>query len=84
VLTERKASALTLADPGVDEAEAALLREYGFGALLMLPLELDGAPWGLVEIYRETELPFLDEDVSAATSLLERLQTTVEVNSTPT
>ncbi|HZT46006.1 MAG TPA: GAF domain-containing protein [Gaiellaceae bacterium] len=43
---------LTLADPDVDEAEAALLREQGYAALLMAPLRLGDDTWGLVELYR--------------------------------
>jgi GAF domain-containing protein len=72
VLADREPRALTLADPDADEAEAALLREYGFGALLMLPLEVDGEVWGLVEIYRADARPFGDDDVAAAYAVLAR------------
>ena len=50
--------ALSLDDPVVDEAEARLLRELGFGALLMTALELGDEVWGLVEVYRSSRRPF--------------------------
>ncbi len=71
VLRTREPRALTLADADVDPAEAEVLRELGFGALLMLPLELGGKAWGLVEVYRaESDRPFGDEDIRAALSLI--------------
>src|SRR5205085_4514146 len=39
VLANGGTRALTLDDPDVDEAEARVLRQHGFGSLLMLPLE---------------------------------------------
>jgi GAF domain-containing protein len=53
VLSEQAARAVCLADEGADEAEARLLRELGYEALLMLPLVFDRRVWGLVELYRE-------------------------------
>ena len=64
---------MTLDDPDVDEAEAGLLRELGFGSLLMLPLRVEGEPWGLVEIFRKDKRPFSADDVRAATEVLARL-----------
>src|SRR3954447_2623450 len=43
--------ALTLMDPDVDDAEATVLREQGFGAVVMMPLDVNRAVWGLVEVY---------------------------------
>jgi GAF domain-containing protein len=62
--------ALTLADADVDEAEASILRSYGFGALLMLPLVLGGETWGLVEVYRVDPRSFTDDDVRHASELI--------------
>jgi len=70
MLEDGRARLLTLADADVDPNEARLLRELGFGALLMLRLDLSGQPWGLVEIYREETRPFVDADVRAALELL--------------
>ncbi len=53
VLSERVPRTVSLADDGADEAEAVLLRELGYDALLMLPLVLDGRVWGLVELYAD-------------------------------
>jgi GAF domain-containing protein len=58
--------ALTLDDPGVDEAEAAILRDYGFGSLLMLPLTLNGDLWGLIELYRIGTRPFSEDEMKLA------------------
>ena len=61
--------ALTLDDPGVDEAEATILRDHGFGALLMLPLKLNGSVWGLIELYRSATRPFSNEEMKVALEL---------------
>ena len=72
VLASRQPRALTLADSDVDAAEAHVLRSLGLASLLMLPLEIGGVAWGLVEVYRTEPLPFTDEDVRAATEILAR------------
>ena len=61
--------ALTLADPDVDEAEASVLRDQGFASLVMVPLDVNGALWGLVEVYRLEPVPFTDEQVEQAARL---------------
>jgi GAF domain-containing protein len=63
VLGTRRPQGLTLDDPDVDEAEATILREQGFGGLVMAPLELNGAVWGLVEVYRIDRRPFSAADI---------------------
>ena len=69
VLETRVPRALTLADPDVDDAEASVLREQGFGAVVMVPLDVNGAVWGLVEVYRLEPVAFTDEQVEQATRL---------------
>jgi len=69
VLRTREARVLTLDDADLDPAEGVVLRDYGFGALLMLPLELDGNVWGLVEVYRKERRAFSDEDIRVAREL---------------
>jgi transcriptional regulator with GAF, ATPase, and Fis domain len=64
--------ALTLDDEDVDEAEARVLEELGFASLLMLRLEIGGATWGLVEVYRAERLGFDEADVRAAEEILAR------------
>jgi GAF domain-containing protein len=69
VLRSREPRALTLDDPDLDSAEALVLRDYGFGALVMLPLELDGNAWGLVEVYRKERRAFTDAEIALARDL---------------
>jgi GAF domain-containing protein len=72
VLATGRPRMLTLHDPHVDPHEATVLRELGFASLLMLPLELNGGPWGLVEVYRTEPVPFTDDDVRAAGAIVSR------------
>ncbi len=51
VLELGEARATALSDMHVDPSEAFVLRRLGMHAVLMLALRVDGAPWGLVEIY---------------------------------
>jgi GAF domain-containing protein len=70
VLRTGEPRALTLDDPDVDDAEATVLRAHGFGALAMFTLELNGAVWGLVEVYRRDRRPFTQEDLRQARELI--------------
>ena len=80
VLEKSETRTVTLDDPDADDAEARLLRELGFDALLMTPLCVDARPWALVEVYgagrgrfdgsNETVARSLSD---AAGSVLERL-----------
>jgi GAF domain-containing protein len=72
VLATGEARALTLDDADVDPQEAAVLRELGFASLLLMPLELSGAPWGLVEVYREQPRPFTDDQIQLAREIVSR------------
>jgi GAF domain-containing protein len=69
VIEEAAPRTVWLLDPGVDQNEAALLRELDFDALLMLPLELAGRCWGLLEVYRRGERPFDADNVRAGVQL---------------
>jgi len=72
VLTTGTPATLTLEDDDVDAGEASVLNELGFASLLMLPLEIGGATWGLVEVYRSEPVPFSAEDVREAVEVLAR------------
>jgi GAF domain-containing protein len=61
---------LTLDDVDVDPAEAMVLRTHGFGALAMFTLELNGAVWGLVEVYRREPRAFSEADIRVAGELI--------------
>jgi GAF domain-containing protein len=69
VLETREPRTLTLDDADVDPGEAAILRGLGYGSLVMLPLDLNGGPWGLVEVYRIDRRPFTSADVVRATEI---------------
>jgi GAF domain-containing protein len=70
VLASSKPRALTLDDADLDSAEAFILREHGFGSLVMLPLELNGAAWGLVEVYRVERRAFTEVEIRRAGALI--------------
>jgi GAF domain-containing protein len=72
VLAQGRPAMLTVHDAHVDPQEASVLRELGFASLLMLPLELNGGPWGLVEVYRTEPIPFTEDDVRAAGAIVSR------------
>jgi diguanylate cyclase (GGDEF)-like protein len=61
-------------DRDVDSAEAFILRELGMNALLMLPLRVGGAPWGLVELYEMRLRRFTDDDVAIAQFLVSQAE----------
>jgi GAF domain-containing protein len=70
VLASRNPRALTLDDADLDSGEALILREHGFGSLVMLPLDLNGTAWGLVEIYRVDRRPFSETEIRLAGELI--------------
>ncbi len=69
VLRDRTPYHMTLNDPDADPAEANVVRELGFGALLMLPLEVADATWGLVEVYRTEPTAFDEGELRLALEL---------------
>lgn len=71
VLESGRPKAVSVFDPEADPAETALLRELDFEALLMVPLEVGGHTWGLVEVYDAGERRFSPEDADAATRIVE-------------
>ena len=73
VLLSGRPRALTLSDEGVDPAEARVLEELGFASLLMLPLPMGEAMWGLVEVYRNESRPFGEDDTRVAGEIVARM-----------
>lgn len=59
-----------LGEPELDPGEERVLLHVGYASLLMLPLELKGEIWGLVEIYREQPVPFGPVEIRAAAAIL--------------
>jgi len=74
MLADGRPRFLAVTDADADSSETRLLREFGFGALLMLRLDLNGGPWGLVEIYREAPHPFEAADARLAKELLAHIR----------
>ncbi len=61
---------ISFLDGDVDPAEAFILRELGMNAVLLLPLHVGGAPWGLVELYEMRLRRFTDDDLAVARFLV--------------
>jgi hypothetical protein len=71
VLHEGTPRRVQVGDVGADPRESALLRRLGFDSLLMLRLECDADPWGLVEIYDNRAGGFTTDDVATASRIAE-------------
>jgi diguanylate cyclase (GGDEF)-like protein len=74
-----EALAVSFLDGDVDPAEAFILRELGMNALLLLPLHVRGATWGLVELYEMRLRRFTDDDVAVARFLVAQAERRLEV-----
>ena len=79
VLRTGKPLAISFADGDVDPAEAFILREFGMSAVLMLPLQVAGRPWGLVELYEMRLRTFSDDDIAVAEFLAVQAERRLEV-----
>ena len=71
VLENREPTPVSVFDPDSDPAEAELLRELGYEALLMAPLVVGEETWGLVEVYDAGERRFSPDDLELATRVLD-------------
>jgi EAL domain-containing protein (putative c-di-GMP-specific phosphodiesterase class I) len=58
VLRRNVVAQVVAGSPGADEAESALLRQEGFGALLMVPVYSGPRPVGVIECYSTAALPW--------------------------
>jgi len=70
VLRTGEPRAVSFSDGDVDPAEAFILRELGMNALLMLPIRVDGASWGLIELYEMRLRRFGPDDIAVAQFLV--------------
>jgi hypothetical protein len=71
VLTTGVPYTMTVEDAGADPAEARVLEELGYAALLLARLKIGGAAsWGLVEVYRSEPIPFGADAVRIAGEIL--------------
>ena len=80
VIERREARVVSLFDEVVDESEAGLLRALRFDSLLMVPLIVDDACWGLFEVYREGAKLFTAEDLAHATAIVESTGTVLDAH----
>jgi diguanylate cyclase (GGDEF)-like protein len=71
--------ALSFADGDVDPSEAFVLRDLGMNALLMLPLQVRGKVWGLVELYEMRLRRFGEDDIAVAQFLVAQAERRLEV-----
>jgi GAF domain-containing protein len=72
VLETGEARPVSVADPDADPAEAELLRELGYEALLMLCLVAGEETWGLVEVYDSGDRRFSAEDAELGARIVTR------------
>jgi diguanylate cyclase (GGDEF)-like protein len=70
VLRSGEPRTISFAEGDVDPSEAFILRDLGMNALLMLPLQVRGRAWGLVELYEMRLRRFSEEDVAVAQFLV--------------
>jgi diguanylate cyclase (GGDEF)-like protein len=70
LLATGESRAVSFLDGEVDRAEAFVLRELGMSCVLLLPLLVQDAPWGLVELYDVRLRHFRDADRSIAEFLV--------------
>jgi diguanylate cyclase (GGDEF)-like protein len=79
VLRSGHPHAVSFADGDVDSAEAFVLRELKMNALLMLPLRVRGALWGLVELYEMRLRRFTEDDIAVAQFLVGQAERRLDV-----
>ena len=60
-------------DPLADQAEVDLLRDAGFGTVLMVPVVLGGVTVGLLELYRRAARPYTSTEIDQARMLAHQL-----------
>ena len=70
---------MSFADGDVDPSEAFILRDLGMNALLMLPLQVRGRGWGLVELYEMRLRRFGEDDIAVAQFLVAQAERRLEV-----
>lgn len=69
VIEQRAVRTVFVDDPRADTSEVKLLRELGYGSLLMVALESGEGAWGLAEVYGESDQRFGDEQVALVREL---------------
>ena len=78
VLRSGEPKTVSFAEGDVDPSEAFILRDLGMNALLMLPMQVRGKAWGLVELYEMRLRRFSEEDVAVAEFLVAQAERRLE------
>jgi diguanylate cyclase (GGDEF)-like protein len=58
--------AISFLDEDIDRAEAFVLRELEMSCCLLVPIQVGGAPWGLVEVYDQRHRRFTQTEQAVA------------------
>ena len=77
VIEDREPRTVTKGDPDADAQEVELLKQLGFGALLMLTIEAEDGAWGLIELYGETGRRFTQAELLIAQGLADEVGETL-------
>ena len=72
VLEGRRPMTVSSGDPKADAQEVALLVEFGFDSLMMLPMICGNELWGLVEVYDNRNGGFGAGDIDNASVVVDR------------
>jgi diguanylate cyclase (GGDEF)-like protein len=73
VVGDQVVGQIVAGDPAADPAEEALLRTYGFAAVLLAPIVRRGETVGLLEFYRRAPRPWTGTEVDQARVLANQL-----------
>jgi transcriptional regulator with GAF, ATPase, and Fis domain len=84
VLETLNSKSISFLDDDLDEAEAFVLRELQMNSLLLVPIVIDGAAWGLVEIYDMRLRRYDDEEMAVADFLVGQAARRIEALGTAT
>ena len=78
VLETGRVRAVSLADDDPDQAEAFVLRELKMQAVLMLPFEVAGRAWGLVEVFDARPRTFSQAEAGLAELVVRQAAVLIE------
>jgi GAF domain len=71
VLQEGAPQMVWSGDAAADPSETALMRRLGFDSLLLLRIEGEAGPWGLVEVYDNREGGFTADELADAQRIID-------------
>lgn len=78
VLWNHEPVQIVVSDPAADAHETALLRDAGYGSLLMLPAVARGRPLGLIELLSRSERPWTHSQINRARIIAYQLAAVLE------